>query len=836
MQEDKLKIGGMTCAACVAHVEKSVNKLEGIESVRVNLLNHQMLVKYDEKKVSTAQMIQAVEHVGYQAEMWHQSNNQETSIEQEELIALENIKKRLIGSSCFMLPLFYLSMGHMMGWPLPNLFHGLENSMIFGLTQLLLVLPIIGLNRKYYQVGLKALFKRAANMDSLIAVGSGAALIYGVFALYQIAYGLGHQDLVRVEHYGMHLYFESAGMILTLITVGKYLETRAKGKTSEAIRKLMNLTPKIACIIRDGIEYEVPIEDVRVGDFIAVKPGQSIPVDGVVIEGASAVDEAMLTGESLPVEKRVGDTVIGASLNKTGYFVFEARHVGEETALAQIIKLIEEASGSKAPIAKLADKISGVFVPVVIGIALLTMIVWLMSGMGLEGALSMGIAVLVISCPCALGLATPTAIMVATGRGAEQGILIKQAEALERLQQVDYIVLDKTGTITEGKPKLTDIFLTDTLTEEVFLQKIATLEKCSEHPLAEAVINEVHKRKIGLVEVKDFKVSDGKGIEGTVANHSLSIGNRAMMAMKAVAIEDYEEKVIKFANEGKTPLYVANDDKLIGIFAVADTVKATSRAAIDEMKKMGIEVMMLTGDNKQTAEAIQKQVGVNEVIAEVLPQDKEAIIRGLQQKGKTVAMVGDGTNDAPALVRADVGVAIGAGTDVAIESADVVLIKSDLMDVTHAVRLSRATMRNIKQNLFWAFFYNTIGIPVAAGVFYHALGWQLTPMFAAAAMSMSSVMVVGNALRLKRFGTITNNNTVQLGGNKMKQVMVIEGMSCKHCSGRVEQVLNALEGVEATVDLKAKTATVLSSTGVTPSVLEQVVTDAGYEVVRIVEA
>ncbi|MEF9959174.1 MAG: heavy metal translocating P-type ATPase [Niameybacter sp.] len=863
MKEQKFKISGMTCSACVAHVEKSVGKLGGIDKVNVNLFNNTMQVAYDADKVDIVQIIKAVQSGGYDAAIEgesKQTNSSATNQVDPVQAEIKEMKRRLIISFIFAVPLFYISMGHMMGWPFLESFHGVENALSFAFTQFLLALPVVMVNSKYYKVGFRAFAKRASNMDTLIAIGSLAALIYGVYAIYKMSYGLGHGDLEMVKHYSMDLYFESAAVILALITLGKFLETRAKGKTSEAIKKLMDLAPKTALVIRDGEEVEIPIEEVVVGDPIRVRPGQSIPVDGVIIEGKSSVDEAMLTGESLPVEKKVGDKVIGASLNKTGTFIFEAVHVGGDTTLSQIIKLVEDASGSKAPIAKLADQISSVFVPVVIVIAIIATLAWLIVGAPFEFALSIGISVLVISCPCALGLATPTAIMVATGKGAEHGILIKSAEALETLHKVDRIVLDKTGTITEGKPRVTDIITRPGLEEEAFLVMAASAEKQSEHPLAEAIVQEAEKRNLTLKAVSQFQALVGQGLEVVVEHTKLYIGNAKLMQAQGIDIEAFEQQAIDLAQQGKTPLYFADEKGLLGVIAVADTVKPTSALAISEMEQMGIEVIMLTGDNKRTAEAIQKQLGLTKVIAEVLPQDKEQEVRKLQEAGHVVAMVGDGINDAPALARADVGVAIGAGTDVAIESADVVLIKSDLLDAVSAVALSRATIKNIKQNLFWAFFYNVVGIPLAAGVFYTLLGWKLNPMFAAAAMSLSSVTVVSNALRLKFFkpkahglqnqvseighkqdhsgvhqivATQVINQPQEEENKEMTKHIVIEGMSCGHCSGRVEKALNALEGVSATVDLEAKTATVQLSKEVSDLELKQAVEKAGYDVVRI---
>ena len=711
-------------------------------------------------------------------------------------------------------------------------------------TQLLLTLPIAYVNRKYYQVGFKTLFKGAPNMDSLIAIGSAAAMIYGVVAIYMIGWGLGHGDTALVEQYSMDLYFESAGMILALITLGKFLETRSKGKTSEAITKLMDLAPKTALVEREGVEAEIPVEEVAVGDLLIVKPGASIPVDGEITEGSAAVDESAITGESIPVDKGPGDRVIAATINRSGYFKFRATKVGADTTLAQIVALVEDAANSKAPIAKLADKVSGVFVPVVICIAVIAAVTWLLLGHTVEFALSIGIAVLVISCPCALGLATPVAIMVGTGKGAENGILIKSAEALETAHTIDTVVLDKTGTITEGKPRVTDIRTADGLSETELLTIAASVEKPSEHPLSTAIVEEAARRNLSLRAVTGFEAVAGQGVAAEVGGVRYLAGNRRMMEENRIELGGFAEKGETLSGEGKTPLYFAGEGKALGVVAVADTVKPTSRAAIEAFGQMGVDVVMLTGDNKRTAAAIQKQLGIGRVVAEVLPQDKEREVAKLQEQGRKVAMVGDGINDAPALTRADVGIAIGAGTDVAIESADVVLMKSDLLDAVTAIDLSRAVIRNIKQNLFWAFFYNSIGIPLAAGVFFSVFGWKLNPMFGAAAMSLSSVCVVSNALRLKLFqprraaASNTNSNQQEKINPKeeiisMKKTMVIEGMSCGHCSARVEKALNALDGVTAKVDLEAKTASIETEGRASDEQMKAAVTDAGYDVVSL---
>jgi len=764
---------------------------------------------------------------------------------------LSNMKARLIASFVFLIPLFYLSMGHMMGWPIPHFFHGAENAMTYALTLFLLTVPIMVINQKYYRVGFKTLFHLAPNMDSLIAVGSAAAVVYGIAALYSIGWGLGHGDLELVKHWSMDLYFESAGMILTLITLGKYLEARAKGKTGQAIARLMDLRPKTATVLRDGGEVEVPVEQVRAGDLVLVRPGASVPVDGVVERGESSVDESALTGESMPVDKKAGDTVVSASINRSGVLTLRATRVGEDTTLAQMIRLVDEAASSKAPIAKLADRVAGVFVPAVMGIALVTALIWLVTGHGIAMALTSGVAVLVISCPCALGLATPVAIMVGTGKGAEQGILVKSAEALEQLRAVTTVVLDKTGTVTRGKPQVTDVYpLGGTGTEEL-LCVAASLEKPSEHPLAAAVVEEAQRRGVPLCPVDGFEAVHGKGVRGRIQGADFLAGNAAMLQDGKVSLGQDRMIADQLAEQGKTPLFFVQDGKPIGIIAVADTVKETSRAAIEGFQRLGLKVVMLTGDNRRTAGAIGRQLGLTQVIAEVLPADKQRQVAALQEKGEKVAMVGDGINDAPALAKADVGLAIGAGADVAIESADIVLMKSDLLDAVAAVELSRATIRNVKQNLFWAFFYNIICIPLAAGALYPLLHIQLSPMLASAAMSLSSVTVVSNALRLRGFKpsaaarpvpdgsaapkpvTPDGSAVFKLKGemNPMEKKVIIEGMMCQNCVKHVSKALNALPGVSAQVDLDSKSAVVTGET--TEEAIRAAVEEAGYKVVSI---
>ncbi len=847
--KQKFDVTGMTCSACSAHVEKSVCKLEGIAAVNVNLLQNSMTVEYDEAVLKTDDIIHAVESGGYGA--FPQGAKQaDAASEAPRNVAAEemhSMKKRLIASFCFLIPLFYISMGHMMGAPLPAVLLGNENIMSFALTQLLLTTPVLIINKKYFTVGFKALWNRAPNMDSLIALGSSASYLYSIFAIYAMGWHLGRGNIMQAHHYSMELYFESAAMILTLITVGKYMETRSKGKTSEAISKLMDLAPKMATVLRNGNETEIPVEQVIAGDIVIVRPGQSIPVDGRLLEGFSAVDESAITGESIPVEKQPGDTVIGATVNKSGYFKMEATRVGNDTTLSQIITLVEEAGASKAPIAKLADKVSGVFVPVVICIAVLAAIVWLVLGQPFAFALSIGIAVLVISCPCALGLATPTAIMVGTGKGAEYGVLIKSAESLEIAHQVNAVVLDKTGTLTEGKPVVTDVLPASGVLRNPFLRAAASLESLSEHPLAEAIVLYAKGMEIEPDAAQNLRATAGQGIEADVSGKKIFGGNLKMMQERGIDLGGFAEKAETLAAEGKTPLFFAEENKLLGVLALADTLKPTSKAAVDAFHRMGVDVVMLTGDNKRTADAIAGKLGIR-AVAEVLPQDKEQEVRRLQEEGKKVAMIGDGINDAPALTRADVGIAIGAGTDVAMESADIILMKSDLMDAVTAIQLSHATIRNIKQNLFWAFFYNVLGIPLAAGVFYHALEWKLNPMFAAAAMSFSSAFVVGNALRLKLFkpentgapehkmiteNHLSNKNDTNKEAINMKKVLKIEGMMCGHCTGRVEKALNEMDGVTATVSLEGKSADVTLSKDISDDALIKTVADAGYEVVDI---
>ena len=882
--KERFDVTGMTCSACSSHVEKSVGKLTGVENVSVNLLTNSMQVEFDENKLDTAGIIKAVEDAGYgaavkdeHAKSGAKTSGQSGSQENNGLSAVEqnvkNMKKRLIVSLIFWIPLMYVSMGHMIyQWlniPMPpftmNFLHGNENAITYAFTQFLLLLPILIANQKYFKNGFKTLWHRSPNMDSLIAIGAGAAILYGIFAIYRIGYAMGHGDMMVVHQYAHDLYFESAGTILTLITIGKYLETKSKGKTSEAITKLLNLAPKTVTAVRDGVEQVVDAADVGKGEIFLVKPGESVAVDGIVLEGKSSFDESAITGESIPVPKQEGDAIVSASMNKSGLIRAKATKVGEDTTIAQIIRLVEEASSSKAPIAKMADKIAGVFVPTVITIALITGVIWLISGATFEFAMSTAIAVLVISCPCALGLATPVAIMVGTGKGAENGILIKSGDALETAHQIDTVVLDKTGTITQGKPVVTDIICTagKSAAKTQLLQIAGSLEKGSEHPLAEAIVNYCVTNNISLEKVTDFNALFGKGIEGTVSGTHYYAGNEKMMEEKGISLSTEQKNQIQaLAKQGRTPLLFADKKQFLGIVAVADVVKPTSKEAVQKFRDYGIHVIMLTGDNEVTAQAIKEQVGIDEVIAGVLPTQKEEKISALKQAGHKVAMIGDGVNDAPALASADVGIAIGAGTDVAIESADIVLMKNDLLDAVGAVKLSKAVIRNIKENLFWAFFYNSIGIPLAAGVLYPLFQIKLNPMFGAAAMSLSSVCVVSNALRLRwvklhdakktqsephqdvaasTIADINQHNALDnnikstnndKGESTMTTTISIEGMMCAHCQAHVEKALKEVAGVtEVTVSLENKNAVVTGDASV--EALKQAVVDAGYEVTDV---
>lgn len=748
MKKQLLDITGMSCSACSSRIEKVVNKMQGVEQMNVNLLKNNAHVTFDESVVDEKAIIARIEKLGFGARV--HAANVAAPVPQQDTAAqeMEEMRQRLIGSLLFAGLVFYQHMGRMWGWPLPSFILGQENELINALLQMLWCIPVLFIDRKYFIHGVRNLLSGAPNMDSLIAVGSGASFIYGLYSVFGMAYAFGHNCLDLLPGFADALYFEASAVILALVTVGKFMEARAKSHTSDAIQALMNLTPKTALVERHGLQGEIPVEEVVTGDVLIVKSGASVPVDGKIIEGSAALDESALTGESLPVDKTIGDKVIGGTINRSGYFKMEATAIGADTALAKIIALVDEATSSKAPIAKLADKVSGYFVPAVIGIAVLAAVVWLALGASWHFALTIAISVLVISCPCALGLATPTAIMVGTGRGAKSGILIKSATALETAHKIDTVILDKTGTITAGKPVVTDI-LPIKITENELLAFAAGLEKLSEHPLGEAIVAAAEAKQLVLPEAGNYKQIPGQGVTAELAGAECAAGNLKLLEALNVDVSSLMERYDKLAAQGKTPLYFVRAGELLGCIAVADTVKPTSREAIGKLQAMGLRVLMVTGDNQATAEAIRVQVGVDEAVAQVLPQDKEAVIRKLQQEGHIVAMVGDGINDAPALARADIGIAIGAGTDIAIEAADMVLIKSDLLDVAKAICLSRRVMTNIKENLFWAFIYNAVGVPFAAGVFYTAFGWLLNPLIAAAAMSCSSVSVVTNALRLR---------------------------------------------------------------------------------------
>ncbi|WP_303841906.1 heavy metal translocating P-type ATPase [Selenomonas ruminantium] len=853
MKKERFAITGMTCSACSARVEKAVTKLAGTDKVSVNLLTNSMQLLYDEGQVNPAQIIEAVEKAGYGASLQEEKEKHRPR-EKDDPLAKEAaaMKRRLWLSVALLLPLVYIAMHQVayrwLGLAVPEimqeLFAGPENAITFTFAQFLLLLPIMYLNRKYYINGFRNLWQGAPNMDSLVGMGSMAAAVFGAFALFRMSWGLGHGDMALVAEYSRNLYFESSGMIVTLITVGKYMEAKAKGKTGAALKKLMELAPKQARILRAGKEISIPAEELSAGDEIIVRPGERIPADGVVLSGQTSVDESAITGESLPVFKQAGDKVTSATLNKAGAIHFRAEKVGGDTVISQIIRLVDEASASKAPIARLADKIAGVFVPVVIGIALLAGGIWLAMGESVEFAFSIAISILVISCPCALGLATPVAIMVGTGKGAENGILIKSGEALEIAQAVDTVVMDKTGTITEGKPVVTDV-LSLTLSEADLLAVAAGLEKMSEHPLAEAVLAYAQEKGILPAPVEGFQAVIGRGLQGQVNHAACLAGNEAFMEERGISVADYRKDLARLADEGKTPLLFAQDGKLSGIIAVADREKESSRAAIQAFAAMGLEVIMLTGDNERTAEAVRRRLGLTKAIAGVLPAMKAQHIAELQAQGHKVAMIGDGINDAPALTRADLGIAIGAGTDVAMESADAVLVRSNLMDAVSAIKLSKAVLRNIKENLFWAFIYNIIGIPLAAGLLYPAFGLKLSPIIGAAAMSLSSVCVVMNALRLRAFkpeqaADMTAKDIPQQEGQlsvgkeetTMQTELKIEGMMCAHCQKHVNDALAKMNGVTAVeVNLEAGTAKVTAEREIPQTEFAQVITEAGYELV-----
>lgn len=831
---EQYTVTGMSCAACSARVEKAVSKVPGVNSCSVNLLTHSMGV---EGNAAPEDIIAAVQKAGYGASRKGESPRA-TSSDGDALTDRETpvLKRRLIASLGFLIVLMYISMGHTMwGWPLPSFLA--ENHLAMGLVQLLLTLAVMVINQSFFVSGFQSLWHRSPNMDTLVALGSAAAFVYSTVALFAMTDAQMKGDAGAVMGYMHEFYFESAAMILSLITVGKMLEARSKGKTTDALKGLMKLAPKTAVIVRDETEITVPVEQVKKGDIFVIRPGENIPVDGVVLEGESAVNESALTGESVPVDKATGDAVSAATLNQSGFLRCEATRVGKDTTLSQIIQMVSDAASTKAPIAKVADKVSGVFVPVVIGVAVLTIVVWLLVGQTIGFALARGISVLVISCPCALGLATPVAIMVGSGQGAKNGILYKTAVSLEETGKVQVVALDKTGTITKGEPKVTDILPAEEMREADLLALSVALERKSEHPLARAILQKGLEQGISISQVSDFKALPGNGLSAVLNGNALYGGNLTFVSQHAKISDAMKSKADALAMEGKTPLFFARDDTFCGIIAVADVIKEDSPQAVKELQNMGIRVVMLTGDNERTAKAIGAQAGVDEVIADVLPDGKERVIRTLKAKGK-VAMVGDGINDAPALTRADIGIAIGAGADVAIDAADVVLIKSRLLDVPAAIRLSRATLRNIHENLFWAFVYNTIGIPLAAGVFIPMLGWQLNPMFGAAAMSLSSFCVVTNALRLNLFKMYDSKRDHRLRKKKetktMEKTMKIEGMMCGHCEARVKKILEELEGVaQAEVSHTSGTAVVTMTAEVSDEILKKVVEDQGYPVTEI---
>lgn len=840
LKEKQFDVGGMTCAACQANVEKCVLKLDGVKKVDVSLLSNSMKVEYDENIVNENTISLAVENIGYSANVKGKQGEasgfkQEWEARQKRVEDEQNkAKLRLIYSLLLLVPLMMIAMGPMIGIPI---LAGEENAMISSMSQLLLATIILFIQNHFFIHGFKALMKKAPNMDSLVAIGSLASYIYGLYSVYRMAYGFGYGNM-QVVYHAMHaLYFESAAMIVTLVSVGKYLESRSKSKTTDALSKLVDLAPKSATVIRDGQEILVSSSEVLQGDIVVIKPGQKIPVDGKIVYGIGYVDQSTITGESIPVVKRPGDMVISATLNQNGSFKFEALKVGDDTTLAQIIRLVDEAGNSKAPIARLADKVSGVFVPIVIAIAIVTAAVWLILGQSFEFALSNAISVLVISCPCALGLATPVAIMVGTGKAASQGILIKSAQSLETLHSIDTIVLDKTGTITSGRPSIQNIIKYKSMTDDDFLSLAASIEQGSEHPLALAILNQAKQKHLELKKVEDFEAVGGKGVVAKVEGKTYFAGNSSFIKEKGVSFK--EKDVVDLADEGKTPLIFASTSEIIGIIAVADTIRDSSKAAIQEFKQKGLHVVMLTGDNRRTANAVGKGLNIDEVISDVLPADKESVIRRLQDQNRKVMMVGDGINDAPALMRADVGVAIGKGTDIAIDSADIVLMKNSLLDVNTAIDLSVSVIRNIKMNLFWAFFYNFLGIPVAAGVFYPLFGWLLSPMLGSAAMSLSSVCVVTNALRLRFFEPkkidIKEETIIEKEDTKMmKKTMIVDGMMCQNCVRHVKKALESIDGVvSVNVDLDSKTAEIEMKQEIDDKILLDAVKEEGYKPLEI---
>lgn len=827
--KEKFNVSGMTCAACSNHVENAVKKLEGVNSVNVNLLQNSMSVDFNENKLSKNEIVAAVEKAGYAAVENNSQKKQSDAFLDIYKEDAKKIKKRLIHSAILLIPLLYISMGHMFGMPLPNFLTGINNSFYYAFVQFVLTTFIIIINRNYFKNGFKSLVNKNPTMDSLIAIGSSAAFIYGIYAMWKIFYGIAVNNIELVSAYHSDLYFESAATILTLITVGKYFESRSKSKTNSAVAGLLGLVPKTVLIEKNNEIVEIPQEEVKVGDIIIIKTGNVIPVDGIITEGNAYIDESAITGESLPVKKEVNDNVTGATSVKSGYFKFKALKVGKDTVLSQIVKLVEEAGASKAPIARIADKVSYYFVPIVISIAVIAVVVWLINGTTFEFALSIGISVLIISCPCAIGLATPTAIMVAMGKGAQIGILFKDAESLETAHNINSIILDKTGTVTQGKPAVVNSIAAVNVDEKEFFSNAAAIESLSEHPYAKAVMDKVNSKNIDYQKAEKFIQVEGRGLKAFLNNNELLAGNRQLMIDEGINSKDLTNLENLVSYEEKTPLFFAKNKQLLGVLEIADAVKESSINAVKQMKERNIQVTLLTGDNKKTAESVAKQINADKFIAEVLPQDKEKIVRDEIAGGSKVAMVGDGINDAPALISADLGIAVASGTEVAIESADIILMKNNLMQIVTAMDLSKATIKNIKQNLFWAFFYNILGIPLAAGVFYSVLGWKLSPMFAAAAMSCSSIFVVTNALRLRFFKV----KTVSKGERKVIKKIKIEGMSCARCKNHVEEALNAIDGVYAVVDLDSKTATVNLSKDIQDDVLRSTIENGGYRVISI---
>lgn len=828
--KQKFDVTGMTCSACQAHVEKAVSHLAGVRKASVNLLQNSLLAEYDEGLVSAQDIISAVRRAGYDARVQGAAGG-ESSVRSAAREAARDVKRRFWLSLCFLLPLVYVSMGHMAHGVLPDVLS--HNAGLLALTQFILVLPVLFLNRGFFIRGMKHLFAGTPNMDSLVALGSGAAVLSGVAVLFQVIYLMQAADWTAAFDASANLYFESAAMILTLVTLGKWLEARAKVKTSDAISALVRLVPAETSVLRAGKEVRIPVEGLVLGDIVPVRAGERIPADGTVTDGGGAADESALTGESVPQDKVIGSEVAAGTLLAGGYVEFRVDRLGKDTVLAQIITLVEEAAGSKAPIARLADRVSAVFVPAVIAVSLLTCVAWTAQGAGWSFALSCAIAVLVISCPCALGLATPTAIMVGTGQAAKNGILVKSAAALERAHQVTVVVLDKTGTVTTGRMKVAGVYPAPSVKEEELLGQAASLERFSQHPFARALTSYADEKNVPLFQAAEFEMVAGRGVRATEGQDVLAGGNLTWMNELGVTVPEGEQILSGAAKEGCTPLFFARGGTWLGYVLFSDTVKPSAAGAVKLLKKMRLKVILLTGDNEQTARKVAQDTGIETVIAGVLPQEKEAVIRRLQNEGEVVAMAGDGINDAPALARADVGIALGAGTDVAVESADIVLMKDDLTAVPTALHLSRAVLRNIKQNLFWAFFYNVLGIPLAAGVLYLPLGWKLSPMFAAAAMSLSSVCVVTNALRLRFFKAPQLSKRLEKGDTKMKKTLIIEGMVCGHCASRVERALNALAGVHAKVDLSRKAAEVESAGELDENALREAVQNAGYEVVSI---